>query len=264
MDKLTEIMERKRRDIANSIRPVRDHELTRFCPGEHPRRLERALRRETGLSVIAEIKRRSPSAGAIAETVEAAEQARIYYNAGTDAISVLTDTPYFGGSIRDLWDVTDLLGSRSDAPPILRKDFFIEPIQVLEAAEAGASVILIIVRALTDEQIQRLYAAANIAGLDAIFEVHTLAELERALKHNSRIVGVNNRDLTRFVTDLAISETLIPQIPEGCIRISESGIHSLQDAQRAWDCGSDAVLVGESLMKSEDPESFIAAMHTLG
>jgi hypothetical protein len=137
MDKLLEIMDRKRRDIAGTIRPVRDHELARFCPGEHPRRLETALRRPHGLSVIAEIKRRSPSAGEIAPHVEAAEQARLYYNAGTDAISVLTDTPYFGGSIGDLWDVTDLLGPRADAPPILRKDFFIDPIQVLEAAEAG-------------------------------------------------------------------------------------------------------------------------------
>jgi indole-3-glycerol phosphate synthase len=263
MDKLLEIMDRKRRDIAGTIRPVRDHELARFCPGEHPRRLETALRRPHGLSVIAEIKRRSPSAGEIAPHVEAAEQARLYYNAGTDAISVLTDTPYFGGSIGDLWDVTDLLGPRADAPPILRKDFFIDPIQVLEAAEAGAAVVLIIVRALTDEEMQRLYHAASLAGLDAIFEVHSLPEIERALQTGARIIGVNNRDLSRFVTDIGLSETLIPHIPASCIRISESGIHTLEDAARARATGADAVLIGESLMKARDPEAFIRAMHEM-
>lgn len=263
MDKLLEIMDRKRRDIAATIRPVRDAELAHFCPGPHPRRLEKALRRPTGLAVIAEIKRRSPSAGEIAPTIEAAEQARIYYNAAADAISVLTDTPYFGGSIRDLWDVTDLLGPRADGPPVLRKDFFLHPIQVLEAAEAGASVMLIIVRALTDDEMAILYHAATTAGLDAIFEVHSLPEVERALKSGARIIGVNNRDLSRFVTDLAISEAIIPQIPASCIRISESGIHHLDDAGRARDCGADAVLIGECLMKAPDPEAFIRDLHAL-
>lgn len=263
MDKLLEIMDRKRRDIAASIRPVRDHELAHFCPGPHPRRLEKALRRPTGLAVIAEIKRRSPSAGEIASQVDAAEQARLYYNAAADAISVLTDTPYFGGSIRDLWDVTDLLGPRTDAPPVLRKDFFLHPIQVLEAAEAGASVMLIIVRALTDDEMATLYHAANTAGLDAIFEVHSLPEVERALNTGARIIGVNNRDLSRFVTDLAISEAIIPQIPASCIRISESGIHHLEDAGRARDCGADAVLIGECLMKAPDPEAFIRDLHDM-
>lgn len=263
MDKLIEIMDRKRRDLAGTLRPIRDHELAAFCKGPHPRRLETALRRPDGLSVISEIKRRSPSAGEIAANADASEQARLYYNAGTDAISVLTDTPYFGGSMRDLWDVTDLLGNREDAPPVLRKDFFIDPLQVLEAAEAGASVILIIVRALDDTAIKTLYNAAELAGLDAIFEVHSMPEVERALSVNARIIGVNNRDLTRFVTDLAISESIIPQIPDSCIRISESGIHSIEDADRARQSGADAVLVGESLMKQSDPEAFIGAMHAL-
>lgn len=265
MDKLQEIMAWKRDEIALRVRPVRDSELLRFRSGEdHPHPFEKALRREQGLAVISEIKRKSPSAGSIAEGRDAPEQARIYYNAGTDAISVLTDENFFGGSIKDLWEVNDLLSRRSDAPPTLRKDFFVDRIQVLEAAEAGASCILIIVRALTNPEMSDLFEAAQMSGLDAIFEVHEEAEVERALNCGARIVGVNNRDLTRFVTDLAISEAIIPNLPENCLAISESGIHSLADAKRAFEAGADAVLVGEALMKMKDPETFIQAIHELG
>ncbi len=263
MDKLQEIMVYKRKVISQVRRPVRDEDLQRFCAGgEHPHRFEKALRREEGLAIIAEIKRRSPSAGAIAEGRDSVEQARVYYNAGTDAISVLTDEKYFGGSIKDLWSVNDLLGGRRDSPPTLRKDFFIDRMQVQEAAEAGASCILIIVRALSDDEIEELYEAANMAGLDAIFEVHEEPEVERALNSGARLIGVNNRDLTRFVTDIAISEAIIPQLPETCIAISESGIHTVEDAERAFSCGADAVLVGESLMKMKDPEPFIRELHS--
>lgn len=262
MDKLQEIMAYKREIIRQTRRPVRDEDLGRYHPdGEHPRKFERALRRGSGLAVISEIKRRSPSAGAIAEGRDASEQARIYYNAGTDAISVLTDKKYFGGSIEDLWRVNDLLANRMDTPPTLRKDFFVDRIQVLEAAEAGASCILIIVRALSNEEMSCLYDAANLAGLDAIFEVHEEPEVERALNCGARIIGVNNRDLTRFVTDLSISEKIIPQLPESCVAISESGIHTIADAERAYSCGANAVLVGESLMRMRDPEPFIRELH---
>jgi indole-3-glycerol phosphate synthase len=262
MDKLQEIMAYKRACLSRVNRPVRDQELSRYCPnGVHPHRFAAALRRDSGLAVISEIKRKSPSAGAIAEGRDAVEQARIYYNAGADAVSVLTDEKYFGGSIKDLWDVNDLLANRSDTPPTLRKDFFVDRIQVLEAAEAGASCILIIVRALSDPEMDDLFNAANLAGLDAIFEIHEEQELERALNCGAEIIGVNNRDLTRFVTDLAISEHLIPQLPEHCIAVSESGIHSVDDAERALSCGADAVLIGEALMNMPDPEPFIRELH---
>ncbi len=265
MDKLAEIMQWKRREVAARRRPVRDPELARFLPrGGHPRRMERALCRPAGLAVIAEIKRRSPSAGPIAPDRYAAEQARRYYNAGTDAISVLTDSRYFGGSIRDLWDVHDLLGRRADAPPLLRKDFFVDRLQVLEAAEAGAAAILIIVRALSDAEMSALFQAAELAGLDSLFEVHEAAEVDRALRCGARIIGVNNRDLARFVTDLAVSEAIIPHLPDSCVAVSESGIHSPDDAARAFAAGADAILVGEALMRLPDPEPFIAAAHALG
>lgn len=264
MDKLTEIMAWKRQEVGPRIRPVRKEELTRWQEMRADKvGFAAALDDAPGLGLIAEIKRRSPSAGEIAELPEATEQARRYYNAGVDCISVLTDEKYFGGTINDLWEVNEFMDGRSDPRPTLRKDFFFHPIQVLEAAEAGAAAILIIVRALADDEIKTLYDYAECCGLDALFEVHTMAELERALRFEPQMIGVNNRDLSRFVTDLAISETIIPQIPEGILSVSESGIHSAEDAGRAYDAGADAVLVGEALMKMDDEEQedFVNALH---
>lgn len=262
MDKLSEIMAWKRQEVASRLRPVTDRELARLAALPRAgKSFAEALRRESGLAVISEIKRRSPSAGAIVDEIVAAEQARKYHNAGTDAISVLTDEKFFGGTIRDLWEVNDLLGPRSDGPPTLRKDFFVHPIQVVEAAEAGARAILIIVRALSDEEIKQLHETAQAANLDALFEVHSLPELERAVNHGARIIGVNNRDLARFQTDLRYSEEIIPEMPEECVAVSESGIWNEEDAARAFDAGADAILVGEALMKMEKPERFIDAVH---
>lgn len=260
MDKLTEIMASKRREIADRMREVSASELEAAAKkaGPHPSFSE-ALGRPDRLSVIAEMKRRSPSAGAISEGTAATDKAGRYAAAGADAISVLTDGPYFGGSLDDLADITGNFRSANIAVPCLRKDFMVHPVQVIEAIEAGASAILIIVRALTDEEMAALFEAANAAGLDAIFEVHTEPEIERAVKTGARIIGVNNRDLARFKTDLATSETLIPLLPEGTISISESGIFSPTDAARARAAGADAILVGEALMKADDPAALIAA-----
>lgn len=263
MDKLSEIMAWKRQEVEPRKRPVRDTELEAFRNVAGRPSFTQALQRESGLAVIAEIKRRSPSAGDIAESINAVEQARKYYNAGTDAISVLTDENYFGGQIRDLWEVNDLLSNRRDTPPTLRKDFFVHPIQVLEAAEAGASAILIIVRALSDEEMQVLFDAANQAGLDSLFEIHNAHDLDRALKANASLIGVNNRDLTRFMTDLSISEELIPQFPSDVTAVSESGIWTVEDGERVQAAGADAVLIGEALMRMDDPELFIQALHEI-
>lgn len=263
MDKLEEIMAWKRKEVAQRERPVKDRELERFA--ELPKNglgFIESLKRP-GLRVIAEIKRKSPSAGRIADLPDATEQARKYYNAAADAISVLTDEAFFGGSIQDLWDVNDLLSPRSDATPTLRKDFFVHPIQVLEAAEAGARCILIIVRALDNDSMKRLRDAADLAGLDSLYEVHTEAELERALRFDPKMLGVNNRDLTRFVTDLEFSERIIPQIPQEILPVSESGIWSYEDAARVRKAGAEAILVGEALMKAEDVDAFIEDIHQL-
>lgn len=263
MDKLTEIMEWKRQEIADRLRPVRESELSHLGDIKHPGpRFSEVLQRDEGLAVIAEIKRRSPSAGEIATIPDAPDQARKYVNANVDCMSILTDEKYFGGTLKDLWNVTDFLNDHQRHTPCLRKDFMVHPLQVVEAAEAGAKAILIIVRALDDESIKVLYDAANLAGLDSLFEIHGESELERALKHGPKIVGVNNRDLRRFVTDIGISENLIPQIPSDIIRISESGIFNELDAGRAFEAGADAVLVGEALMKADDPEELVNIFHS--
>ena len=263
MDKLAEIMAAKQRQLEHRIRPVRDSELERMAATRQQGGSFRdALARPGRLSVIAEIKRRSPSAGEIAPaSLDAVEQARQYVNAEADCLSILTDEDYFGGSLQDLWDVVEFLETHQRGTPCLRKDFMIHPVQVLEAAEAGARAILIIVRALQDDTIKALHEAAGIAGLDALYEIHEERELEKALRFDPRIIGVNNRDLKRFQTDLAISEKLIPQIPDGIVKISESGIFTPEDSARARHCGADAILVGEALMRAEDPEQLMDAFH---
>ncbi|MFU8849164.1 MAG: indole-3-glycerol phosphate synthase TrpC [Opitutales bacterium] len=263
MDKLSEIMAAKRQALAGNLRPVREKELERL--GRMQRQggsFLKALARKDRLSVIAEIKRKSPSAGEIAPmNLNAVEQAREYVNADADCLSILTDTDYFGGSLQDLWDVVEFLECHQRKTPCLRKDFMIHPIQVAEAAEAGARCILIIVRALENDEIKALRDAANIAGLDILYEIHEERELEKALQFDPKIVGVNNRDLKRFKTDLAVSEALIPQIPDHIIKVSESGIFELEDATRARECGADAILVGEALMRAETPEQLVEAFH---
>ena len=268
MDKLAEIMAHKRREIAPLLRPVTEAELARAAAARpKPPSFAGALRRADGrLAVIAEIKRRSPSAGEIKAGASAVGQARRFQAAGADALSVLTDFQYFGGTLDDLRGVTaglrtapPFLGAGvTPPPPCLRKDFMLHPIQVLQACEAGASAILLIVRALTDEEIKQLHVAAAAAGLDSLFEIHDEPELARALGHGARLVGVNNRDLTSFTTDLAVSGRLIPLLPREVVAVSESGIFTGADAARARAAGAHAVLMGEALMKAPDPAALIA------
>jgi indole-3-glycerol phosphate synthase len=256
-DKLTEIMAHKRQEIAPRLREVTLAELAQAHSRlPKPPSFATALKRPDGkLGVIAEIKRRSPSAGAIKEGVSAPEQARRYRAAGASALSILTDTKYFGGTLDDLRGVTGFFATHPPAVPCLRKDFMVHPIQVLQAREAGASAILIIVRALADDEIKLLFDSAQAAGLDALFEIHTEAEIDRAVQHGAGIIGVNNRDLA---IDLGLSERLIPRFPRDVIAVSESGIFSGADAARVQAAGAHAVLVGEALMKTSDPAALIA------
>jgi indole-3-glycerol phosphate synthase len=260
-DKLVEIMAWKRREIAPLIRDVPEAELARLNGSlPRPASFAAALRRADGrLAVIAEIKRRSPSAGEIAADASSVRQAEIYQAAGADALSVLTDAKYFGGSLDDLRGVTARMGASGPRVPCLRKDFMVHPIQVLEARASGASAILIIVRALDDREIEILHDAARAAGLDALFEVHAESEIDRARAHGAKLIGVNNRDLSVFTTDLALSERLIARFPPGVIAVSESGISTAEDAARARRAGAHAVLVGEALMRSPDPSALVAS-----
>lgn len=259
MDKLSEIMAWKRQEIAARVRLVAPEELQACAarPAEGAVPLRAALAPEGRLAVIAEMKRRSPSAGAIAEERSAVEQAGAYAHAGADAISVLTDNRFFGGSLEDLAAVTAHLRAHRSPVPCLRKDFMVHPVQVLEAAQAGARAILIIVRALPEAGIAALFEAAELAGLDALFEVHSEPEIERAVRAGARIIGVNNRDLARFRTDLTLSEKLIPLIPRDVVAVSESGIHTPADAARVRAAGARAVLVGEALMRAPRPDELL-------
>jgi len=259
-DKLNEILEWKRREIASRIRPVPLGELSRL-DGKAPRGRPfiAALRRGDGrLAVIGEIKRRSPSAGEIAAGASAVDRAIAYREAGADALSVLTDERYFGGSLEDLRAVAGRMRASPPALPCLRKDFMVHPVQVLEARESGASAVLIIVKALSDDEIRLIHEAARAAGLDALFEVHSEDEIERAVAHGAQAIGVNNRDLSTFKTDLGVSERLIPRLPAGVLAVSESGINTEADAVRVRRAGAHAVLVGEALMRAPDPARLLA------
>ena len=255
-------MEYKRREISSRIRSVSLSDLSRLDASlPKPPSFAAALRRADGcLAVIAEIKRRSPSAGDIAVNASAVEQAKLYQAAGADALSVLTDTKFFGGSLDDLIAVTHHLEASPPRPPCLRKDFMVHPLQVFEARESGASAILIIVRALLDEEIRILHDSALAAGLDALFEVHAEDEIDRAVSHGAKLIGVNNRDLAVFKTDLGLSERLMARFPRDVVAVSESGITTAADAARVRRAGAHAVLVGEALMRSPNPRSLLASL----
>jgi indole-3-glycerol phosphate synthase len=257
-------MEWKRQEIAPLLRDVSEDELSRLNASlPRPSPFISALKRNDGrLAVIAEIKRRSPSAGDIASGASSVEQAGLYRTAGADAMSILTDHRYFGGSLEDLRGVTRHLSGPGPVIPCLRKDFMVHPIQVLEARQSGASAILIIVRALSDAEIGALHAAARAAGLDALFEVHAEDEIKRATDHGALAIGVNNRDLATFTTDLGLTERLMAKFPSGVVAVSESGINTADDAARVRKAGAHAVLVGESLMRSPDPTTLLSSFRT--
>ena len=263
-DKLDEIMAWKRREIAGLVASLAatEGDLARIdAELPKPPSFEQALRRTDGaLAIIAEIKRKSPSAGDIAAGASAPDQARKYAAAQVDALSILTDQHFFGGALADLRAVTDQFARETRVRPCLRKDFFVHPVQVREAREAGAAAILIIVRALKDEEIKVLFGAAQAAGLQALFEIHNEMDLARAVAYQARIIGVNNRDLAIFKTDLGLSERLIPQIPQELVAVSESGILTGADARRVQAVGARAVLVGEALMRASDPAVLAAQL----
>ena len=200
------------------------------------------------VSLIAECKRRSPGAGLIRPDLEMETVSRLYEQGGAAALSVLTDAPYFGGSLEDL-----RVARETTNLPILRKDFTLDPLQILEARVAGADAVLLIVRILEDEVLQRLIVEAEALGMAALVEVHDERELKRALEVGAGIIGINNRDLATFTTDLDTTIRLLEGVPEDIFVVSESGIRVPEDVDRLGGVGVDAVLVGESLLRSPDP-----------
>ncbi len=211
-----------------------------------------------GLSVIAEVKRRSPSKGALADIPDPAALATSYAAGGADAISVLTEQRRFGGSLADLRAV------RAAVPtPLLRKDFMVSGYQLLEARAAGADLVLLIVAALDDVLLRDLHDQALELGLTVLTEVHDEAEIERAIALGARLVGVNARNLKTLEIDPDAFGRLAGLLPEGVVRVAESGISGTVDAARYAEQGADVVLVGEALVKDGDPRAAVAAMKAI-
>jgi indole-3-glycerol phosphate synthase len=253
LDRLAEICATKREEVAARQALATLDDLDRQAASASPPRGFRAALEEkagSGFALIAEIKKASPSKGLIRADFRPAEHALAYQHGGAACLSVLTDDPYFQGHEDYLMD------ARAAASlPVLRKDFTIDPWQVAEARAIGADAILVIVGALEDALMHEIEAAALERGLDVLVEVHDEAELERAARLTSRLIGVNNRDLKTFRTDIGATERLAPLAPEGALLVSESGIASHADCLRLAHAGVRAFLVGESLMRQADVEA---------
>lgn len=211
------------------------------------------------VGVVAEIKRRSPSQGAIRPDLDPRSHARAYARGGAVAISVLTDEAHFGGSLDDLSQV-----AAGVELPVLRKDFIIDELQLLEALGAGASAVLLIVRVLGANRLAELSAAARVQGLAVLVEVHTAAELEAALAARPTAIGVNARDLATFRVDLGSAEDVIARVPASVPVVAESGMETRADVERMAAAGADFVLVGTSLARQRDPETAVRALTGVG
>jgi indole-3-glycerol phosphate synthase len=252
---LDEILDAKRREVAERRRRAPEAALAERARAAAPARGFRARLAAAAdegadarhVALIAEVKRRSPSAGALAAGADLAAIARAYEAGGACALSVLTDEAYFGG--RD----EDLAACRAAARlPALRKDFVVDPYQIVEARALGADAVLLIVRALSDALLAETAAAARAWGLDALVEVHDERDLERALALGDPLIGINNRDLATLTTNLGVTERLAPHVPRGVPVVCESGIETADDVRRIAACGVRAFLVGAALLRAPD------------
>jgi indole-3-glycerol phosphate synthase len=248
---LDRIVAAHRRSAASDSRPLA--ELERAALGAGPVRPFRAALAAPGLSVVAEIKRRSPSKGDLAPGLDPATMAKTYAEGGADCLSVLTDDEFFGGSVDDLRE------ARLAAPalPVLRKDFTVSQADVYDARAMGADAVLLIVAALDDTELVTFLRLAGQLAIAALVEVHDDEELKRALGAGADLVGVNQRDLRTFEVDRERAERLAASIPPGVVKVAESGIHGAGDAKALAGAGYDAVLVGESLVTAPDPAAAV-------
>jgi len=256
---LDEIIEYKRQEVneRKQLLPVEELQKSAFFQ-RSPLSLVAAIDRKRGKAVIAEFKRRSPSKGVINLQADVAQTTMGYMQAGVAGISVLTDEKFFGGNSSELMSIRERI-----AVPILRKDFIVDPYQVYEARAIGADVILLIAACLSARQMIELSTLAASLGLETLFEIHDVAEIDK-LPPAARLVGVNNRNLKNFEVDLNHSRHLCSLLPTSCMKIAESGIHSPEDAQKLREAGFDAFLIGEYFMKHSMPElaclNFIQAL----
>jgi indole-3-glycerol phosphate synthase len=226
-----------------------------------PRGFHNALSRSTrtgGVALIAEIKKASPSKGLIRKDFDPAALARAYALGGAACLSVLTDGPSFSGADKDLTTARDAC-----ALPCLRKEFMVDPWQVTQSRALGADAILVILATTDDAFAGELRAEAARLEMDVLFEVHDEAQVDRALELGARLIGINNRDLATFITDLSVTERLAPRIPSQVMIVAESGIASASDVRRVARAGARAMLVGESLMRSDDVEATTKALLTI-
>lgn len=253
-DILARIVARKKQEVEEKAHLRKGMEQNARYQSAQRRDFRRALTARPP-AIIAEIKKASPSKGLLSEDFNPGAKARSYFAGGAAALSVLTDKDFFQGSL------SDLKTARASAfVPVLRKDFTVDPLDVIEAAGAGADAILLIAAILTPTQLRDFREQAEDYNMSALVEVHDEAELDTALESGATIIGVNNRDLRTFEVSLATSERLAALIPGGILRVAESGIHSSADVQRLRAAGFDAFLVGEHLMKSGDPAAALRAL----
>ncbi len=254
---LERILERTRADVEARRRAEPLAALEARAEQHEPRGFAAALRRKAaeGPAMIAELKKASPSKGLIRENFDPEALARSLAGHGAAVLSVLTDEPFFQGSLRNLE-----IASEAGQIPCLRKDFMVDEYQIVEARAHRADAILLIAAALTDDELERFAKAAHRQKLDVLCEVHTAEELARVRDLGCDAYGVNNRDLVSFKVSLEVSLALAADLPKGAVHVAESGIHTADDVQRLRSAGYEAFLIGESLMRQADPGAALAAL----
>ena len=257
---LQRILEDKRQEVVQAKVRLPVAELRRRIAGREPPLDFAGALRGSGMHLIAEVKKASPSRGLLVSDFDPVRLAGAYKEGGAAAISVLTDSPYFQGSLQYLAQIKDALGE--GCPPLLRKDFILDPYQLYEARASGADAVLLIVAALNDgtadaSRITTLLRETRDLGMEALVEVHTQEELEQALKCGTRVLGINNRDLHTFQTSLEVTRRLRPLVKGECLVVSESGIESQEDIGGLERLGVNAVLIGEALVTASDPKAKI-------
>jgi len=252
---LSNIIETKKRKV-EILKKNRDGFVSLIKKAPQIRSFKEAINRKGKISFIAEIKQASPSKGILRKNFSYLELADIFKNTKANAISVVTEEDFFLGKISYIENIRKNVNL-----PILRKDFIFDEVQILESRAVGADAVLLIVGILHEEQIKKLYACAKNLGMDVLVEVHTEKELKKVLKMGADIIGINSRNLHTFQVNLERIKNLLPFIPKDVVKVAESGIHSLKDVLLLKGLGADAVLIGEVLMKADNPEEKIQELH---